>query len=86
VKQAISATQAVNFDLSNAGADMLTGVFILQDLITRGEYISHLSWNAAKQIRSVLSRQLASLTLRTSPSPSPSTARPQPAEPAGGAR
>ena len=73
VKQAIGATQAVNFDLSNACAGMLTGVFVLQDLITRGEiscgmvvsgeYISHLSWNAAKQIRSLFSKQLASLTL-----------------------
>ena len=73
VKQAIGATQAVNFDLSNACAGMLTGVFILQDLITRGEincgmvvsgeYISHLSWNAAKQVRSLFSKQLASLTL-----------------------
>jgi 3-oxoacyl-[acyl-carrier-protein] synthase III len=73
VKQAIGATQAVNFDLSNACAGMLTGVFILADLITRGEigcgmvvsgeYISHLSWNAAKQIRSLFSKQLASLTL-----------------------
>ena len=52
---------------------MLTGVFVLQDLVTRGEiscgmvvsgeYISHLSWNAAKQIRSLFSKQLASLTL-----------------------
>jgi 3-oxoacyl-[acyl-carrier-protein] synthase III len=73
IKQAIGATKAVNFDLSNACAGMLTGVFILQDLITRGEiscgmvvsgeYISHLSWNAAKKIRSLLSKQLASLTL-----------------------
>ena len=73
IKQAIGATKAVNFDLSNACAGMLTGVFILQDLITRGEiscgmvvsgeYISHLSWNAAKKIRSLFSRQLASLTL-----------------------
>jgi 3-oxoacyl-[acyl-carrier-protein] synthase-3 len=73
VKQAIGAAQAVNFDLSNACAGMLTGVFILQDLITRGEiscgmvdsgeYISHLSWNAARQIRSLFSKQLASLTL-----------------------
>jgi 3-oxoacyl-[acyl-carrier-protein] synthase III len=37
VKQAIGATRAVNFDLSNACAGMLTGVFILQDLITQGE-------------------------------------------------
>lgn len=52
---------------------MLTGVFVLQDAITRGEiscgmvvsgeYISHLSRNAAKQIRSLYSKQLASLTL-----------------------
>jgi 3-oxoacyl-[acyl-carrier-protein] synthase III len=73
VKQAIGATQAVSFDLSNACAGMLTGVFLLQDLVARGEiscgmvvsgeYISHLSWNAAKQIRSLYSRQLASLTL-----------------------
>ncbi len=73
VKQAIGATQAVNFDLSNACAGMLTGVFVLQDLITRGEiscgmvvsgeYISLLGWNAAQQIRSLFSRQLASLTL-----------------------
>ncbi len=73
IKQAIGATQAVNFDLSNACAGMLTGVFILQDLIARGEisrgmvvsgeYISHLSWNAARQIRSLFSKQLASLTL-----------------------
>jgi 3-oxoacyl-[acyl-carrier-protein] synthase III len=73
IKQAIGATQAVNFDLSNACAGMLTGVFLLQDLITRGEigcgmvvsgeYISHLSWNSARQIRSLFSKQLASLTL-----------------------
>jgi 3-oxoacyl-[acyl-carrier-protein] synthase-3 len=73
VKQAIGATQAVNFDLSNACAGMLTGVFLLQDLVTRGEiscgmvvsgeYISRLGWNAAQQIRSLFSKQLASLTL-----------------------
>jgi 3-oxoacyl-[acyl-carrier-protein] synthase III len=73
VKQAIGAAQAVSFDLSNACAGMLTGVFLLQDLITRGEigcgmvvsgeYISQLSWNAARQIRSLFSKQLASLTL-----------------------
>jgi 3-oxoacyl-[acyl-carrier-protein] synthase III len=73
IKQAIGATHAVNFDLSNACAGMLTGVFILQDLVARGEiscgmavsgeYISHLSWNAARQIRSLFSKQLASLTL-----------------------
>jgi 3-oxoacyl-[acyl-carrier-protein] synthase III len=73
VKQAIGATHAVNFDLSNACAGMLTGVFLLQDLVARGdiscgmvvsgEYISHLSWNAAREIRFLFSKQLASLTL-----------------------
>ena len=73
IKQAIGATHARNFDLSNACAGMLTGVFLLQDLVRRGEiscgmvvsgeYISHLSWNAARQIRSLFSKQLASLTL-----------------------
>jgi len=73
VKQAIGATQAVSFDISNACAGMLTGVFVLQDLVASGdiscgmvvsgEYISHLSWNAAREIRSLFSKQLASLTL-----------------------
>ena len=73
IKQAIGAPQAASFDLSNACAGMLTGAFLLQDLISRGEiscgmvvsgeYISHLSWNAARQIRSLFSKQLASLTL-----------------------
>jgi 3-oxoacyl-[acyl-carrier-protein] synthase III len=73
IKQAIGAADAVNFDLSNACAGMLTGVFLLQDFIARGEincgmvvsgeYISHLSWNAARRIRSLFSKQLASLTL-----------------------
>ncbi len=73
IKQAIGAAGAVNFDLSNACAGMLTGTFILQDLVRRGqikcgmvvsgESISHLGWNAAKQIRFLFSKQLASLTL-----------------------
>ena len=36
VKQAIGATQAVNFDLSNACAGMLTGVYILDHMIRSG--------------------------------------------------
>jgi 3-oxoacyl-[acyl-carrier-protein] synthase-3 len=73
VKQAIGATQAMNFDLSNACAGMLTGVFVMQDLISRGEiscgmavsgeYVSQLGRNAAQRIRSLFSSQLASLTL-----------------------
>jgi 3-oxoacyl-[acyl-carrier-protein] synthase-3 len=73
IKEAIGAHQAVSFDLSNACAGMMTGVFILNDMIRRGEisrgmvvsgeYISRLGQNAARQIRSILSKQLASLTL-----------------------
>lgn len=73
VKEAIGAADAVSFDLSNACAGMLTGVFVLNDYIVRGEIergmvvsgesISQLGRNAATQIRGILSRQLASLTL-----------------------
>ncbi|HEX7669589.1 MAG TPA: 3-oxoacyl-[acyl-carrier-protein] synthase III C-terminal domain-containing protein [Polyangiaceae bacterium] len=73
IKEAIGANQAKSFDLSNACAGMLTGVFILNDFIRRGairrgmvvsgEYISNLGANAAKSIRSILSPELASLTL-----------------------
>jgi 3-oxoacyl-[acyl-carrier-protein] synthase-3 len=73
VKTAIGAADAVSFDVSNACAGMLTGVFILNDYIRRGEIrrgmvvsgecISQLGANAGKQVRSILSRQLASLTL-----------------------
>jgi len=73
IKQAIGAPQAMSFDLSNACAGMLTGVFVLNDFIRRGaiergmvvsgESISQLGRNAAQQVHSILSRQLASLTL-----------------------
>ena len=73
LKDAIGAPQAMSFDLSNACAGMLTGVFVLNDFIRRGairrglvvsgESISQLGRNAATQIRGIFSRQLASLTL-----------------------
>jgi len=73
IKDAIGAHRAINFDVSNACAGMMTGVFILHDFIRRGvircgmavsgECISSLGRNAAKQVRWVLSDQLASLTL-----------------------
>jgi 3-oxoacyl-[acyl-carrier-protein] synthase-3 len=63
----------VTFDVSNACAGMLTGVFILNNwirlgmvqrgMVVSGEYISQLGENAAKHVRSILSRELASLTL-----------------------
>lgn len=73
VKQAIGADRAIHFDISNACAGMLTGVFLLHDFIRRGvircgmvvsgEHITGLGTNAARSIRNILSPQLASLTL-----------------------
>ena len=73
VAQQIGATDATTFDLANACAGMLTGVFVVANRIRRGEiecgmvvsgeYISQLGQNAAKHVRNVLSRELASLTL-----------------------
>jgi len=73
IAQAIGARNAVTFDISNACAGMLTGVFVMADRVHRGEidcgmvvsgeYISHLGVNAARHVRNILSRELASLTL-----------------------
>lgn len=73
IKEAIGAKRALAFDISNACAGMMTGVLIVRDFIRRGaiergmvvsgEYISSLGTNAAMEIRSVLGKQLASLTL-----------------------
>jgi 3-oxoacyl-[acyl-carrier-protein] synthase III len=73
LKEALGARGAMSFDLSNACAGMMTGVFILNDLIRQGrirrgmvvsgEYISQLGVNAAREIRTIMDDQLASLTL-----------------------
>jgi 3-oxoacyl-[acyl-carrier-protein] synthase III len=73
IKQAIGAPQATSFDISNACAGMLTGVFVLDDFIRRGairrgmvvsgERITGLGVNAARHVHSILSPELASLTL-----------------------
>lgn len=73
IREAIGAHRAVGFDLSNACAGMLTGVFLLDSMIRRGtirrgmvvsgEHISGLGTNAARDVRSIFSLQLASLTL-----------------------
>lgn len=73
VARAVGATDAVTFDVSNACAGMLTGVFVVNNwirtgrarrgLVVSGEYISQLGRNAARHVRSILSRELASLTL-----------------------
>jgi 3-oxoacyl-[acyl-carrier-protein] synthase-3 len=73
IKEALGARRAIHFDLSNACAGMLTGVLVLDDFIRRGviqrgmvvsgELISGLGTTAAREIRTIYSRQLASLTL-----------------------
>ncbi|MEO3756949.1 3-oxoacyl-[acyl-carrier-protein] synthase III C-terminal domain-containing protein [Mycobacterium sp. B14F4] len=73
VAHAIGADDAMAFDLSNACAGMLTGVTVANNwirqgsvrraLVVSGEYISQLGRNAARHIRSIFSKELASLTL-----------------------
>jgi len=73
IKDAIGAEQAINFDITNACAGMLTGVYIADDFIQRGairscmvvsgEYISNLKDHAAANIRTIVSSELASLTV-----------------------
>jgi 3-oxoacyl-[acyl-carrier-protein] synthase-3 len=73
VAEKIGAGNATTFDISNACAGMLTGVFIVANRIRRGEiecgmvvsgeYISQLGRNAAKHVRNIMSPELASLTL-----------------------
>jgi 3-oxoacyl-[acyl-carrier-protein] synthase III len=73
LKAALGAERALGLDISNACAGMMTGVFILNDLIRQGrirrgmvvsgEYISELGRNAAQEVRTVMDDQLASLTL-----------------------
>jgi 3-oxoacyl-[acyl-carrier-protein] synthase-3 len=73
ISRTIGTRSARAFDLSNACAGMLTGVFVLNDFIRRGaircgmvvsgECISNLATNATRSIRSIMSLELASLTL-----------------------
>jgi len=73
VKEALGARKALTFDIANACAGMLTGVFIMNDFIRRGvikcgmvisgEYITSLARNAIPHVKTVLSGQLASLTV-----------------------
>jgi len=73
LKHALGAQRALSFDISNACAGMMTGVFILNDMIrsgrirrgmvVSGEYISQLGRNAALEVRTMMDDQLASLTL-----------------------
>jgi 3-oxoacyl-[acyl-carrier-protein] synthase-3 len=73
LKHELGADHALSLDLANACAGMMTGVFLLNDLVRQGrirrgmvvsgEYITELGRNAALEVRDVFSDQLASLTL-----------------------
>jgi len=73
VKEAIGAPRALNFDIANACAGMLTGVLIMNDFIRRGvikcgmvisgESLTSASRNAVPHVKTILSGQLASLTV-----------------------
>jgi 3-oxoacyl-[acyl-carrier-protein] synthase-3 len=73
IAREIGANNAITFDVSNACAGMLTGVTVLNNwirqgivergLVVSGEYISPLGRNAARHIRTIMSKELACLTL-----------------------
>ena len=73
IKKTIRAEKAIAFDISNACAGMLTGVYIAENyfrrgaiktcMIVSGEYISNLYSHALKNIRTPLSSEISSLTV-----------------------
>lgn len=73
IKEAIRAKKAITFDISNACAGMLTGVYIADNyfrrgaiktcMIVSGEYISNMYSHALKNIRTPLSSEISSLTV-----------------------
>lgn len=73
IKEKIGASQAINFDVSNACAGMLTGIYLADALIQQGsirnclivsgEFITSLTDNAIRNIKTLTSLELASLTV-----------------------
>ncbi len=73
IKERIGNRNALNFDISNACAGMITGLHIARNFITRGrvkncmvvsgEYITSLCMNAVMNMDSPRHRELASLTV-----------------------
>lgn len=73
VKEAIGAHNARTLDINNACAGMFTGVYILNNLIKRGivkrgmvvsgEHITPISDSAVRFVRTIASKQMASLTV-----------------------
>ena len=73
VRRAIGAKKALVFDVVNACAGLLNGIWVLQGLIrsgaircgmvVSGEQNMPLAWTATREVRHSLDRQLAALTL-----------------------
>lgn len=73
IKEKIGAKNAFSFDVSNACAGMMTGVFIADDFIRRGairsclivsgEYISDLKDHTTASVKTIRSSELASFTV-----------------------
>jgi 3-oxoacyl-[acyl-carrier-protein] synthase III len=73
IKNKIGAVNAITFDISNACAGMLTGVYIAENyirlgiirtcLIVSGEYITNICDHALKNIKTPLNSELSSLTV-----------------------
>ncbi|MGA1873590.1 MAG: 3-oxoacyl-ACP synthase III family protein [Thermoplasmatota archaeon] len=73
VKERIGARNARTLDISNACAGMFTGVYIMNNLIKRGiikkgmvvsgEHITPISDSAVRFVRTIASKQMASLTV-----------------------
>lgn len=73
IKEGIGASGALHFDISNACAGMLTGIYVAQNLIRQGimkncmivsgENISSLIEHAIRNVKTPASNELASLTV-----------------------
>jgi len=73
IKNDIGAGKAITFDISNACAGMMTGVYLAENfirqgmiktcLIVSGEYISNICDHAMNNIKTSLSSELSSLTV-----------------------
>ncbi len=73
IKQELGANKALTFDISNACAGMLTGVYLMDNyikngiikkgMVISGEYITTIADNAVENVKSIASMELASLTV-----------------------
>jgi 3-oxoacyl-[acyl-carrier-protein] synthase-3 len=73
LKDILGAEKAITFDISNACAGMLTGVYLAENyirlgiirrcMIVSGEYITNISDHALKSIKTPLSSEISSLTV-----------------------